>query len=321
MSDDVKPRHGLGRGLSALLGDGPVEVSRSDRNRSWREVPIERLRPGRFQPRHRFDPAESEALVASIRERGILQPILVRRIAGGGAEESYEIVAGERRWRAAQQAQLHAVPVIVREFSDTEALQVALVENLQRQNLTPMEEGEGYKRLMDEFSHTQEQVAQAVGKSRSHVANSLRLLGLPDEVKAMVDDGRLTAGHARALLVAPDPAALALRAVRQGLNVRQLERIVQKRPGRTRAATVAAPKPADTIALERQLTNALGLSVVIEHKADGSGQVVLAYRTLEQLDEICRRLTAAGAAPAKPDPKATGGNIREFVTPNRTPPV
>lgn len=211
--------------------------------------------------------------------------------------------------------------MIVREFSDTEALQVALVENLQRQNLTPMEEGEGYKRLMDEFSHTQEQVAQAVGKSRSHVANSLRLLGLPDEVKAMVDDGRLTAGHARALLVAPDPAALALRAVRQGLNVRQLERIVQKRPGRTRAATVAAPKPADTIALERQLTNALGLSVAIEHKADGSGQVVLAYRTLEQLDEICRRLTATAAAPVKPDPKATGGNIREFVTPNRTPPV
>ncbi len=296
MTEEGSKRHGLGRGLSALLGEDAQDYATLDRVKSSKEVPIERLRPGKYQPRRRFDPDEIAELVASVRERGILQPILVRRI-GEGSDESYEIVAGERRWRAAQQAQLHQVPVVIKEFSDADALEVALVENLQRQNLTPLEEAEGFRRLMDEFGHTQERLAKALGKSRSHLANTLRLLGLPDEVKALVDDGKLTAGHARAILSSPDPIALAQRAVRQNLNVRQVEQLVQEAGPKPKSTAAPAEKNADIRALEHDITGALGLPVAIQHR-DKGGEVRVRYTTLEQLDEICKRLARVLGNPA-----------------------
>ncbi len=296
MTEEGSKRHGLGRGLSALLGEDAQDYATLDRIKSSKEVPIERLRPGKYQPRRRFDADEIAELVASVRERGILQPILVRRI-GDGADETYEIVAGERRWRAAQQAQLHQVPVVIKEFSDADALEVALVENLQRQNLTALEEAEGYRRLMDEFGHTQERLAKALGKSRSHLANTLRLLGLPDEVKALVDEGKLTAGHARAILSSSDPVALAQRAVRQDLNVRQVEQLVQGTSPKSKAAATPPAKNADIRALEHDITGALGLPVSIQHRQKG-GEVRVRYTTLEQLDEICKRLARVLGNPA-----------------------
>jgi ParB family transcriptional regulator, chromosome partitioning protein len=288
MSEDTR-RHGLGRGLSSLLGDDNQDYASLDRVRSSKDVPIERLRPGKYQPRRRFDADEIAELVESVRERGILQPILVRRI-GEGPEEAYEIVAGERRWRAAQQAQLHQVPVVIKELSDSDALEVALIENLQRQNLTALEEAEGFKRLMDEFGHTQEQLAKALGKSRSHLANTLRLLTLPDEIKMLLDDGKLTAGHARALLTSSDPVGLAQQAVKQNLNVRQVEKLAQEATTKPRTAAAPSSKDADTRALENDITTALGLPVTIHHRGDKGGEVRVSYRTLEQLDEICKRL-------------------------------
>ena len=287
MTDEPAKRHGLGRGLSALLGEDSEDYANLDRVRSSRDLPVERLQPGRFQPRQRFDAEEAAALVASIRERGILQPILVRRVADA-EEETYEIVAGERRWRAAQEAQLHQVPVIIKELSDTDALEVALVENLQREDLTPLEEAEGYRRMTEEFGHTQERLARAVGRSRSHLANTLRLLGLPDEIKDMLQDGRLSAGHGRALLGAADAVKLAKKAVKQGLNVRQVERLARAGTGAPRPKP-AAPNP-DILALEGDMSMALGLPVAVHHKGENGGDVRVAYRTLEQLDEICRRL-------------------------------
>ena len=230
-------------------------------------------------------------MVESVREKGILQPILVRPHDGG-----YEIIAGERRWRAAQRAQLHEVPVIVREFTDREALEVALVENLQRQDLSPLEEAEGYRRLIDEFSHTQEELAKALGKSRSHVANMMRLLGLPDPVKDMVAQGRLTAGHARALLTASDPVGLARAVVDKHLNVRQTEKLAQEEGGKaTKAAKGGRPpahaKDPDTAALERDLTELLGVRVTIKPLGKG-GELTVHYGSLEQLDDVLSRLTA-----------------------------
>lgn len=291
MSEETR-RHGLGRGLSALLGDDTKDYASLDRVRSTKEVPIERLHPGKYQPRRRFDADEIAELVESVRTRGILQPILVRRI-GDGPDEAYEIVAGERRWRAAQQAQLHQVPVVIKDLSDSDALEVALIENLQRQNLTALEEAEGYKRLMDEFGHTQEELAKSLGKSRSHVANTLRLLGLPEEIKELVDEGKLSAGHARALLTSADPVGLAHRAVRQSLNVRQVERLAQEASGKPRSAPAPQSKDADTRALENDIATALGLPVAIHHHGDKGGEVRVSYKTLEQLDEICRRLARA----------------------------
>ena len=288
VTEEGGKRKGLGRGLSALLEDESEGFHRLERTRSNLEVPIETLRPGRFQPRRRFDPQDSAALVASIRERGILQPILVRRAPTPESAEAYEIVAGERRWRAAQEARLHRVPVVVKELSDTEALEVALVENLQREDLTPLEEAEGYRRMIEEFGHTQERLARAVGRSRSHLTNMLRLLTLPDAVKAMVDDGRLSAGHARTLVGSEQALALAKRIVARGLSVRQTERLTQ---GSSAAATAPPParKSADTLALETDISRALGLPVTIHHKG-ADGHVRISYRSLEQLDEICRRL-------------------------------
>ena len=302
MTEDTR-RHGLGRGLSSLLGDDTTDYASLDRVRSSKDVPIERLRPGKYQPRRRFDPEEIAELVESVRERGILQPILVRRI-GEGPEEAYEIVAGERRWRAAQQAQLHQVPVVIKELTDSDALEVALIENLQRQNLTALEEAEGYKRLMDEFGHTQEHLAKSLGKSRSHLANTLRLLALPDEIKQLVDDGKLTAGHARALLASSDPIGLAHRAVKDNLNVRQVERLAQETAAKPRAVPMPG-KDADTRALENDITTALGLPVSIYHRGEKGGEVRVSYRTLEQLDEICKRLGRLALTPGGNE--ATGG--------------
>lgn len=286
---DESPRKGLGRGLSALLGDDGTDYAALDKVRAARDVPIEYLSPNPFQPRHHFDDEAHKSLVASIREHGILQPILVRRVLTDGEDAgSYEIIAGERRWRAAQVAQLTRVPVLIRDFDDSEALEIALVENVQRVDLSPIEEASGYQRLIDEFSHTQEALGQLIGRSRSHIANTLRLLNLPEEVRNMLDDGRLTAGHARALLGTDDPVSLARRIIHGGLNVRQAERM--KRTGSPKTPAGPPQKDADTLELEKNLSAALGLGVDIVHDAQKGGTVRIKYRTLEQLDEVCRRL-------------------------------
>lgn len=285
--DDSKKRTHLGRGLMALLGDEAVETAPADRSVSSRMMPTEMLRPGKFQPRMGFDDEQFKSLVDSVREKGILQPILVRR--DPDSAQRYEIVAGERRWRAAQQAQLHEVPVVVRDLGDRDALEFALVENIQRQDLTAIEEAEGYRRLMDEFGHTQEGLAQAVGKSRSHVANMLRLLNLPQPVRDMVQSAALSAGHARALVNAANPQQLAERIVKKGLNVRQTERLVQA--GKSPRGRKAAPlKDADTLAIEREMSNLLGLKVAISFRKRG-GELVIHYKTLDQLNEVLRRIS------------------------------
>ncbi len=299
-------RRNLGRGLAALLGDEeePSAEEESEALAEARdmatEVAVAHIRPGRFQPRHSFDDAGIEDLVESVREKGILQPLLVR--PDPDTPERYEIIAGERRWRAAQQAQRHTVPVIVRRFTDPEALEVALIENLQRQDLSPLEEADGYRRLMEEFQHSQEDLGRTIGKSRSHVANMLRLLNLPDNVKPLVDDGSLSAGHARALLGAENPEAVARQVVNRNLNVRQTEKLVQEasdQKGSRKAGKASGEKDADTQALERDLAEALGMKVSITAK-DGKGTVTVHYESLDQLDEVARRLNGAA-------PRAGGG--------------
>lgn len=295
-------RRNLGRGLSALLGDSGVAAAASvldggnaapagNAARGLRTLAVGQLKAGKFQPRRQFEEEAIADLVESVREKGILQPILVRPIDGG-----YEIIAGERRWRAAQRAQLHEVPVIIREFTDKEALEVALVENLQRQDLSPLEEADGYRRLVDEFSHTQEELAKAVGKSRSHVANMMRLLALPDPIKAMVDAKQLSAGHARALLTAADPVGLAREVVDKQLNVRQTEKLAAgeakaKSAGGGRPSS-ASHKDADTAALEHDLAELLGVRVTLKSLGKG-GELTIHYGSLEQLDDILSRLGAS----------------------------
>ena len=287
MSEEAR-RRSLGRGLSALFESEREPAAEPAAERALKAVAIDKLAPGRLQPRHRFEEEELEALAASIRENGILQPILVRPLASG---EGYEIVAGERRWRAAQRARLHEVPVIVRALDDGQALELALVENLQRQDLNAIEEAEGYLRLIEEFGHSAEGLARHIGRSRSHVANTLRLLTLPAAVKAMVEEGALTAGHARALLNAPRLEWLARRVVTQGLSVRETERLASaaKAPTARGGRHAAAAKSADTLALERRLGLLLGLAVKIEEQGEG-GRLILSYKTLEQLDELVARL-------------------------------
>lgn len=286
-------RQNLGRGLAALFGEETVAAATAelDKVRPLKMVPVEYLRPGKFQPRHNFDPAQIQSLVESVREKGILQPILVRRIPN--EPNAFEIVAGERRWRAAQLAQLHEVPVTIRELSDRDALEVALVENIQRENLNAMEEAEGYRRLMEEFLHTQEDLARAVGKSRSHVANMMRLLSLPPAVREMVEGGDLSAGHARALLGVDNAEDVAREVIKQGLNVRQTEKLVQVGRGTAKPEKAPPPPPppkdANTLALERDLSNLLGLKVSISFRG-GSGELTIHYQTLDQLDDVLRRL-------------------------------
>ena len=285
-------RHkGLGRGLSALLGDKEEDLATLDHARAPRDVPTEQLIPSGFQPRQRFNNKELDALADSVREHGILQPIVVRRHLKGS--DQYEIIAGERRWRAAQRAQLHQVPVVVRDLDDTQLLEVALVENIQREDLTPLEEAMAYQRLIDDFNHTQEALGKVVGKSRSHIANILRLLNLPESVKTLLDDGTISAGHARALLTAAEPEALAQRVLAEDLNVRQTERAAQGESEDSELFRPRKPVPEkdpDTLALERNITNALGLRVEIRAKPDHSGEVKIKYGSLEQLDEVCHLL-------------------------------
>ena len=279
-------RRNLGRGLSALLGGGAQDLAALDKPKASRTVPIDLIRPGPTQPRRRMDKGPIRQLAHSIVEKGVLQPLLVRPHAGEAG--AFEIVAGERRWRAAQMARLHEVPVVVKELSDSEALEIALVENLQREDLSPLEEADAYKRLMEDFSHTQEALSKAVGKSRSHVANMLRLLGLPGPVKEMLDRGELTAGHARALLRADDPLGLARKVAARGLNVRQAERLARGAKPRRQV-----PKDADTMAIERDLANLLGLKVEIRQRG-ASGTLKLHYTSLEQLDDVLHRLSHGG---------------------------
>lgn len=282
-----KKRKNLGRGLSALLGDDGDGTGETEGLRGSKEVPIEFLHPGRYQPRHSMSEERIEELAQSIRENGIIQPLLVRRHPD--QKDAYEIIAGERRWRAAQLAKVHVVPVVIRDLNDQQSLQIALVENLQRQDLSPLEEADGYKRLMDEFSHTQEDLAKTVGKSRSHVANMMRLLGLPAPVKKLLESGELTAGHARALLNAPDAVEIAREVVKKGLNVRQTERLVRKKQRRREMPPASKTKDVDTTALERDLSNLLGLRVAVKFKG-GGGSITVHYDSLEQLDDVLRRL-------------------------------
>jgi len=282
----------LGMGLSALLGEDEQEFSELEAGEHTKTVAITHLHPGKYQPRHAFAEEELQNLADSIRAKGVLQPLLVR--PHPQQVGAFEIIAGERRWRAAQLAQVHDVPVIVRDFDDRETLEVALIENLQRQDLSPLEEADGYQRLMDEFSHTQEALAGALGKSRSHVANMLRLLTLPEAVKALLDDGRLSAGHARALVGHADAEALARTVVKKGLNVRQTEALAKggaaDKAGGAGKAAAKKVKDADTLALENDLANLLGLKVDVNDQG-GHGTVVIHYETLEQLDGVLARLT------------------------------
>ena len=288
MIDEARHK-GLGRGLSALLGEDEEDYATLDRMHAPRDVPVEQITPNPFQPRQRFNNEELDALADSIREHGILQPIVVRRHFEGS--DRYEIVAGERRWRAAQRAQLHQVPIVIRDIDDTKLLEVALVENVQREDLSPLEEANAYDRLIEDFGHTQEALGKIVGKSRSHVANMLRLLGLPDIVKAMLEDGAISAGHARALLTADDPEGLAQAVVTEQLSVRETEQRAQGKSERSLPAKSAKPeKDPDTLALENDISTALGLGVEIRSKANHSGEVKIRYGSLEQLDEVCRRL-------------------------------
>ncbi|MEP3074334.1 ParB/RepB/Spo0J family partition protein [Maricaulis sp.] len=295
----------LGRGLSALLGevetedyaatDGGDAPASAPRSRDGvRTLPIELIRPNPDQPRKTITESELEALSESIAEKGVVQPILVRPIKGEG--EAYEIVAGERRWRAAQKARLHDIPALVRELTDKETLEIGIVENVQRSDLNPVEEAHAYRQLIDRFGHTQDDVARAVSKSRSHVANMVRLLALPEAVLTSLASGEISTGHARAIATAPDPEALVRIIVEKGLSVRETERLARDAQSGKAADSKAgkAPKPgdkdADTRALESDVTARLGLSVDIRHGSKG-GEIRVQYKTLEQLDDVCRRLS------------------------------
>jgi ParB family chromosome partitioning protein len=284
----VRRRSGLGRGLSSLLGEVAQEAPVAGGQRgSVQMMPVSSIEPHLDQPRRHFDEASLEELAESIRARGVIQPIVVRPHG-----HRYQIVAGERRWRAAQKARLHEIPVIVRDFNDSETLEVALLENIQRQDLNAIEEAEAYQRLVDEYGHTQEALGKLVHKSRSHVANLLRLLDLPEKVRAMVVSGELSMGHARALVTAIDPEGLAREVVKNGLSVRDTEKRARfGKPGRERQGRLGyRGASADIDALERQLGDMLGLHVRITHRPDG-GSVTLQYSTLDQLDMICQRLS------------------------------
>lgn len=272
----------LGMGLSALMGEASAPAPTVPR-----ALPIEVLEPGPFQPRGPIDQSQLEELASSIREHGILQPILVR--PKPRTPNAFQIIGGERRWRAAQLARLHEVPVVIRDFDDRTAMAAGLVENLQREDLNAVEEAEGYSRLIDQFGLTQDALGKAVGKSRSHVANTLRLLNLPGHVRDLLRDGHLSAGHARALLTAREPEKLANQIVARGLNVRQAEALAAGKPAPTGAEPAPRGKDADTAALERSLSERLGLKVTIAQGAKG-GAVTIAYRDLDQLDGLLRLL-------------------------------
>ena len=295
-----QPRQrGLGKGLAALLGETMEPGALGGQQGALLSIPIELLAPHAGQPRQHFDEAEIESLAASIREKGIVQPLVVRPAAGGEGGTPYQIVAGERRWRAAQRAGLHELPAVVRHLDDSESIEIALVENLQRRDLNPLEEASAYRRLIREFDHRQGDVATALGKSRSHVANMVRLLDLPETVKALVGDGTLSAGHGRALLAAADPAVLAETVVRLGLTVRQTEALVRRSGEEGTRRAKRRPTDPNLTALQKDLSRALGLKVTIDIGAGGGGRLTIAYRGGEQLDALVGRLRA-GPLPRPP---------------------
>lgn len=295
---DRKEKRGLGRGLSALMAD--VDLSAQDspsdatsQSGPDRVLPIERVVPNPDQPRRDFDEAALQELTDSIAEKGIIQPLIVRLSPEGG--NTYQIVAGERRWRAAQRAKLHEVPVVVREFSDTEVLEIAIIENVQRADLNPVEEALGYRQLQEKFGHTQEQLSTALGKSRSHIANLMRLLNLPNAVLTWLREDKLSAGHARALITSDDPTALARVVMAKGLSVRETERLAKSgaaKDGTSGKPSVITDKDADTRALEQDLQAALGMKVSIDHAPGGeNGKLLISYKDFEQLDLLCRKLS------------------------------
>jgi ParB family chromosome partitioning protein len=280
----------LGRGLAALIGDmATVEGARVTESGGVKKLPVDFIIANRANPRRVFNTEQLEELTNSIREKGVMQPLLVRP---SDDPNIFEIIAGERRWRAAQKAGLHDVPVIVRDVNDKEALELAIIENVQRADLNPLEEAMGYGQLIEQFEYTQQDLAQVIGKSRSHVANTLRLLRLPEDVRDMVASGTLTAGHARTLITAEDPASLARQIVSGGLSVREAEAMSQQRDvgGKKRTGEPSNERDPDTVALERRLSDALGLSVSLSH-GDRGGKLEIRYKTLEQLDGICLKLT------------------------------
>ena len=299
--DNKTQRRGLGRGLSALMADVGTENKPMDANeqtvRPDRYAAIEKVFPNPDQPRRIFTQEDLDDLAESIRAKGVIQPLIVR--AHPTEPGSYEIVAGERRWRAAQAAQLHEVPVVIRDYDDTEVLEIAIIENIQRANLNPIEEAAGYRQLMFKFGHTQEKLSEALGKSRSHIANLMRLLNLPDSVQEMVSKGQLTAGHARTLVTARDPSALAEKIVKKGLSVREAEKLAKSEQDDVQASKKARKrtgnefdKDADTRALESDLSAALGMKVRIDHAAGKeSGKITIDYEQLEQLDALCALLS------------------------------
>lgn len=290
MADEAH-RARLGRGLAALIGDVGDEMDIGDRGRGQRRIPVEFLRPNPRNPRKMFVDPELDDLANSIRERGIIQPIVVRSLPN--LTDAFEIIAGERRWRAAQRAGLHDVPIVVIEADDRTSLELAIVENVQRADLNPIEEAAGYERLIAEFTYSQTDLATVIGKSRSHVANTLRLLKLPAPVRAMLESGELSAGHARALLAVKDPEAVAKRIVEKGLNVRDVERLAREDAGEQNIVPApvrrARDKDPDTRALEQALEDVLGLTVSIDHKGRG-GDLRIRYGSLDQLDVLCRKL-------------------------------
>jgi ParB family chromosome partitioning protein len=292
MADEARSR--LGRGLASLIGDVGGEAAHIDRPRAQRKVPIEFLKPNPRNPRRTFSEAELGELADSIKQHGVIQPIVVRPVKG--TQDRFEIIAGERRWRASQAAGLHEVPIVPVDVSDSDALEIAIIETVQRENLNAMEEAQGYHALANEFKRSQEDIAKIVGKSRSHVANTMRLTKLPAEVQGYIALGQLSAGHARALIGVPDPIAAAKRIVAEGLNVRQAEELAHvegvpaRKPQKARNETA---KDADTVALEKRVSDALGLAVTVNHR-DPGGSVQITYRNLEQLDEVMRRLARSG---------------------------
>jgi ParB family chromosome partitioning protein len=276
----------LGRGLAALIGDDTTEEAVVQDIRSLRHVPIELLHPNPNNPRKHFAEEELESLAKSLKDKGLLQPLVVRPRDDG----SFEIVAGERRWRASQRAGLHEIPVLIRELGDRETLEIALIENVQRSDLNPLEEARAYRQLIEQYQYTQLQLAEGIGKSRSHIANTMRLLTLPDSILRQIEDGSLTAGHARSLIAAESPETLADKIIALNLSVRQAEDLARK----NQPASSSPQKPEkdpDTRALERELSQALGLSVSLKHKGQTGGTVVISYKTLDQLDEISRRIS------------------------------
>lgn len=293
--DKIPERRGLGRGLSALMADVKLDPAGGvgALRRADTLVPVEKLMPNPLQPRRDFPGAALQDLADSLRQKGVIQPLIVRPILGS---DQFEIVAGERRWRAAQIAQLHELPVIIREFDDTEVLEVAIIENIQRADLNAMEEALGYRQLMDRFGHTQEKLAEALSKSRSHIANLLRLLTLPEDVQAFVREGKLSAGHARALITSPNPSTLARRVIAEGLSVRETERLSKAVSGkltqRKEASIRGEEKDTDTKALEADLSANLKMSVRIAHEPGSeTGILSIRYNTLDDLDLLCRVLS------------------------------